>query len=239
MTAHVEPSRNEVWRMFNNIAPHYDAVNRILSAGVDIRWRRAVGRFLPADRPLRLLDVATGTADQLLLLMDRHPNIVEAVGIDLAEIMLEIGRRKIEQKGLSGKITLKTGDALRIPEPPESFDVCTISFGIRNVMNVVGALREMHRVLKPGGRVVVLEFSRPERAWFRACYFFYLKRILPHLGGVLSGDPVAYHYLNRTIQTFPSGEQFCALMREGGFSGATAHPLTFGIATIYVGDKAG
>lgn len=222
--------------MFDRIAPRYDLLNRVLSGGIDVRWRKKIARLLPPGDRLRLLDVATGTADQILFLMDRAPQIAEAVGIDMAEHMLERGREKIARCGEDRPIVLKRGDALAIPEPDASFDVCTISFGIRNVTDVVAGLREMRRVLKPGGRAFVLEFSQPEARWFRAIYFFYLRRILPAIGGWMSGDREAYRYLNVTIETFPSGEAFCALMRQAGFSNVRAIPLTMGIASIYVGD---
>lgn len=235
-TPRTEPSRHEVWRMFDRIAPRYDLLNRVLSGGIDVRWRARIAKLLPPGERLRLLDVATGTADQILLLMDRAPSIVEAVGIDLAENMLELGREKVSRQLPGRAVTLKRGDALAIPEPDASFDVCTISFGIRNVTDVVAALREMRRVLRPGGRAFVLEFSQPEARWFRALYYFYLRHLLPAVGGWLSGDRGAYRYLNVTIESFPSGEAFCELMRRAGFSNVHAVPLTMGIATIYHGD---
>ncbi len=232
-----EPSRAEVWRMFDRIAPRYDLLNRVLSAGRDVAWRKRMARFLPARDSLRLLDVATGTADQILMLMDAAPQVESALGIDMAERMLEVGREKIRARGLERRVSLQRGDALSIPTPDASCDVCTISFGIRNVADVVAGLREMARVLRPGGRALILEFSQPTARWFRPLYFFYLRRILPLVGGWFSGDRAAYRYLNVTIEAFPSGEAFCALMREAGFSGARAVPVSLGIASIYVGDR--
>jgi demethylmenaquinone methyltransferase/2-methoxy-6-polyprenyl-1,4-benzoquinol methylase len=222
--------------MFDRIAPRYDLLNRVLSGGLDVAWRRKMAKMLPDRAPLRLLDVATGTADQILMLIDRAPAIEEAVGIDMAERMLERGRAKVRARGLDRRVRLKIGDAIAIPEPDASFDVCTISFGIRNVTDVVAGLREMRRVLRPGGRAFVLEFSQPEVRWFRAIYYFYLRHILPAIGGWISGDREAYRYLNLTIETFPSGNAFCALMRQAGFEDVRAIPLTMGIASIYVGD---
>lgn len=235
-TASPEPSRHEVWRMFDRIAPRYDLLNRVLSGGLDVAWRRKMARLLPERAPLRLLDVATGTADQILMLMDRAPAITEAIGVDMAEQMLQKGRVKVRERGLEQRIQLKTGDAIAIPEPDASFDVCTISFGIRNVTDVVAALREMRRVLRPGGRAFVLEFSQPTARWFRVLYFFYLRHLLPVIGGWISGDREAYRYLNVTIESFPSGEAFCALMQRAGFADVRAVPLTMGIASIYIGD---
>lgn len=230
-----EPSRREVWRMFDRIAARYDLANRVVSAGCDVAWRRRMARLLPVGESLRLLDIATGTADQILLLMDRVPRILQATGIDLSDKMLEVARAKVRRHGLAARAVLKTGDALAIPEPNASFDVCTIAFGIRNVENVPAALLEMRRVLRPGGRALVLEFSRPV-AWFRPLYSFYLLRILPVLGGWLAGEAQAYRYLGATVKTFPSGEDFCVLMRAAGFVDVRAVPLTLGIATIYRGD---
>lgn len=221
--------------MFDRIAARYDLANRVLSAGCDLAWRRRMARLLPVGESLRLLDIATGTADQILLLMDIVPRIAHATGIDLSEKMLEVGRGKVRRHGLEARAVLKTGDALAIPEPDASFDVCTIAFGIRNVENVPAALREMGRVLRPGGRALVLEFSRPV-AWFRPLHSFYLRRILPALGGWLAGESQAYRYLGTTVRTFASGEDFCALMRAAGLVEVCAVPLTLGIATIYRGD---
>ncbi|MBW7909452.1 MAG: bifunctional demethylmenaquinone methyltransferase/2-methoxy-6-polyprenyl-1,4-benzoquinol methylase UbiE [Kiritimatiellae bacterium] len=231
-----EPSRREVWRMFDRIAPRYDLLNRVLSGRRDVAWRKRMGTLAPDGERLRLLDVATGTADQIFSLMDAVPRIVEATGVDMSEGMLAKGREKVAARGMTSKIELKTGDAIAIPEPTAAYDLCTISFGIRNVVDVVAGLREMRRVLRPGGRALVLEFSQPTSRWFRGLYFFYLRHILPGIGGWFSGDREAYRYLNVTIETFPSGEKFCALMREAGLVNVRAIPLTLGIASIYVGD---
>jgi demethylmenaquinone methyltransferase/2-methoxy-6-polyprenyl-1,4-benzoquinol methylase len=155
----------------------------------------------------------------------------------MSEGMLAVGREKVARLGLSDRVVLKTGDAMSIPEPDTAFDVSTMSFGIRNVLDVTDALREVLRVLKPGGRALILEFSTPESRWFRPMYFFYLRHLLPVIGGMLSGDRTAYRYLNRTIETFPSGKDFCALMERAGFTRVKAIPLTFGIASIYEGDR--
>ncbi len=222
--------------MFDRIAPRYDLLNRMLSFRQDVAWRNRMARYLPPGDQLRLLDVATGTADQIFSLIRREPRITAAVGVDMSEGMLEVGREKVRQRGLTDRIRLRTGDATTIPEPGGIYDAVTISFGIRNVMDVVQALGEMRRVLRPGGRVLVLEFSLPGWAPFRAAYLFYLRHILPILGGILSGDREAYRYLNLTVETFPYGGAFCDLMRKAGLVNVAHHPLTFGIATIYQGD---
>jgi demethylmenaquinone methyltransferase/2-methoxy-6-polyprenyl-1,4-benzoquinol methylase len=232
-----EPSRREVWRMFDRIAPRYDLLNRLLSGGLDVWWRRRVADFLPEGSSLVLLDVATGTADQLLTLMGRDARVVRATGIDMAERMLEIGREKAGRRGWSERVHLQTGDATAIPLDAEQFDATTVSFGIRNVVDVPRALSEMRRVLRPGGRVLILEFSLPSFRPFRAVYLFYLRHVLPWLGGLLSGDREAYRYLNVTIESFPYGEAFCRLMREAGLVNVRANPLSLGIATLYQGDR--
>jgi len=230
-------SQNQVRQMFNRISPHYDLVNRLLSFGTDVSWRRKMAYFLPGHKDQHLLDLATGTADQILTLFDQTDKVRSGIGMDLAEKMLEIGRKKIERRGLSEVITLKVGDATAIPLGDETFDVVTISFGIRNVTHVAKGIGEMYRVLKPGGRVLVLEFSLPRHQLVRGAYLFYLRHILPHVGAWVSGAPLAYRYLNETIETFPYGEAFCNVLRAEGFKAVEAHPLTFGVATIYRGDK--
>lgn len=232
-----EPSRQHVWHMFDRIAPRYDLLNRLLSFRRDVAWRKRMGTLIPSGRDMKLLDIATGTADQILSLMASSPRIVESVGVDMSEGMLDQGRKKIARLGWERRVQLKTGDAMSIPEPEQTFDLATMSFGIRNVLNVTEALREVHRVLKPGGRALILEFSTPENPLFRPLYFFYLRFLLPWIGGLISGDRKAYQYLNRTIETFPSGEEFCAIMRAAGFTAVQATPLTLGIASIYQGDR--
>lgn len=229
-------SRRQVWKMFDRISHRYDLLNRLLSAGQDTRWRARVAAHLPAGPDLRVLDLATGTAD-LLISMFKRRRLSSGVGIDMAEKMLEIGREKLKARDLDHQISLETGDATRIPFEDDSFDAVTISFGIRNVEDVEGCLKEMRRVLQSGGRAIVLEFSLPSNRIVRQGYLFYFRHILPKLGGLISGDQSAYAYLNKTVETFPYGESFCDLMREAGFTAVQQRPLTFGIATIYQGDK--
>lgn len=217
--------------LFNSIASRYDAINRILSFGLDLHWRRALRKHLPLQQNLHLLDVATGTGDQLLaLLPDRR--IASAIGVDIAREMLERGRFKL--KKWSSQVQLQEGDALSLAFGAHTFDAVTISFGIRNVPNPHLALQEMHRVLKPQGRILILEFSMP-RTWRLPFYRLYLRHILPRVGGLLSGNPDAYRYLNRTIESFPSGDAFLAWMRQAGFTNLSAHPMTGGAVTLYVG----
>lgn len=223
--------------MFDRIAPRYDVLNRLLSFRRDVAWRRSMARFLPEREGLDLLDLATGTGDQLLSLLDHSKRIKRVTGVDMAERMLDIGRDKIKARGLQDRVQMRTGDATAIPAADANFDVVTISFGIRNVVDTSRGLAEIYRVLRPGGRALVLEFSTPENPLFRPIYLLYLRHILPLVGGILSGDIKAYKYLNRTIETFPSGDAFCALMRQAGFQATRANPLSLGIATIYQGDK--
>ncbi len=232
-----EVPRNEVWRMFDRIAQRYDLLNRLLSFGRDVVWRKKLAHFLPEGESLQLLDLATGTADVIIFLFQKSPRIFRAVGIDLAERMLEIGQQKIHEHQLDQVVELKVGDATQIPFPDNQFHVVTIAFGIRNVDDVPQSLREMYRVLKPGGRALILEFSLPHASIIRQAYLFYFRNILPRIGGWISGNHYAYQYLNQTVETFPYGESFAGLMIEAGFSRVGFKPLTFGVATIYYGDK--
>lgn len=231
------PSRRDVWRMFDRIAHRYDLANRLLSFGIDRRWRRRLARHLPEGSDLQVLDLATGTADQILDLFARSEAVAEGVGMDLAEQMLARGREKVAARGLSQRVRLETGDACAIPAESTSVDVLTMSFGIRNVLDVPLAFREMLRVLRPGGRALILEFSLPANRVIRRLHLFYLRHLLPRIGGFLAGDVAAYRYLNQTIETFPFGDTFCAWMEKEGFENVQAYPLTFGIATLYTADR--
>ena len=225
--------------MFDRIAPNYDRLNRILSLGIDRGWRRKVAALLPRRDSLEVLDLATGTADQLLALRAARPEVARGVGMDLAEEMLAIGRDKIAESPHADVLTLETGDAMSIPAADASFDAITISFGIRNVADVPTALVDMVRVLRPGGRLLVLEFSLPANPVIRAGHLFYLRHVLPRIGGWVSGDAAAYRYLGETIESFPHGDRFCEVMGEAGLGPVQAVPLTCGIASIYCGDKPG
>ena len=233
----IEPSRHEIWKMFDAISPTYDRVNRIMTFGFDRYWRKAMTRFLPKRSSLRLLDCATGTADQLLSLVKHSKDISQAVGIDLSTEMLEIGRKKAAKSPYSQKITLENGDALALAYPDNSFDCVTMSFGIRNVTDPLKCLKEIYRVLKPGGRILVLESAIPREGMRKKVFLLYFRHIMPRLAGFISKNKVAYRYLNQTTETFPQGESFCSLLKEAGFSDAAAHPLTAGAVSIYRGDK--
>lgn len=239
MALPTETPKRSVWSMFDRIAHRYDLLNRLLSFGRDIAWRKEIARNLPPGNALRVLDLATGTADVLLELGRQPGRIALGVGVDPSSGMLAFGRKKLAESGFSGIRALVRGDAARLGFQSEVFDAITIAFGIRNVDDPVAGLREMCRVLKPGGRALVLEFSLPGNRIFRLIYLLYFRHILPRIGGLISGDAAAYRYLNKTVEVFPYGEAFCRLMREAGFAEAEARPLTFGIATLYVGRKVG
>ena len=234
-----DQSKSTSYEMFNRIAKTYDPVNRLLSFGLDVRWRKRVGQLLPQkEEGIHLLDLATGTADQVLFLCENHPTqIKKAIGMDLSEGMLDIGRVKVKKRNLDAKITLKSGDACALPLEDAHFDAITISFGIRNVPDVPKALREMHRILQPGGKALILEFALPQNAAVRFGHLFYLRHVLPTVGGIISGDRAAYRYLNTSIEAFPYGNDFAKLMTDAGFSQCHVHNLTFGIANIYEGIK--
>ncbi len=223
--------------MFDRIAWRYDFLNRVLSMGIDRGWREQMANMLPPRADLKVLDLATGTADVPLTFAKTNGDIAHITGMDLAEKMLDIGREKIEKKRLTQKIELSTGDAMAIPAEDNAYDAATISFGIRNVPDVLTTLKEMHRVVNPGGYGLILEFSTPDIPGFKQGYMFYLRHVLPQIGAALSGDGYAYRYLNQTIETFPYGQDFCDLMIEAGFTQTEAVPLTGGIATIYRGVK--
>jgi demethylmenaquinone methyltransferase/2-methoxy-6-polyprenyl-1,4-benzoquinol methylase len=223
--------------MFDRIAHRYDLLNRVLSMRQDVAWRKRLAKMLPERDDLRVLDLATGTGDVLLALRAGCPRVRSGVGMDMAGKMLALGKEKFENAGQASALQMVRGDATRVAAADASFDVVTISFGIRNVLDVDAALREMRRVLKPGGRLLVLEFSLPANALLRWGYLLYFRNVLPRIGGLVSGDSHAYRYLNETVESFPHGGTFCELMRNANFSNVKAILLTFGIATIYWGDK--
>jgi len=229
--------KSDSWKMFNSIAGRYDFLNRLLSLGQDVRWRMALRQFLAPYYKQVVLDLATGTADVLIALTKDNPKIHEGIGVDPAVKMLEIGRQKINKLHLEGRLILQQGDAQALPFLDESFDCVTISFGIRNIPDLRLALLEMYRVTKKGGRVLILEFSKPENPILKAGHWLYLQTFVPIVGFLFSGNFKAYTYLNQTIQTFPYGDRFCKILKQMGFVDCYAHPLMGGAATIYVAHK--
>lgn len=223
--------------MFDSIAPRYDLLNRLLSLGIDRRWRRfAVKQIKYADGG-RILDVATGTADVALQIAATTPDSVTITGVDFSPQMVELGREKVGMSPFSGRISLQVAPCEAIPFAENSFDSATIAFGIRNVVDRLCGLQEILRVLKPGGRIVILEFSNPRSKLFKTAYNFYFLKILPLIGGLVSNFS-AYKYLPDSVLEFPSQEEFKKIMSEAGFKAVTHTDLTFGIATVYTGDKA-
>jgi len=224
-----------VRRLFDSIAYRYDLLNHLLSGGVDFYWRRTAIETLASRKPKRILDVATGTADFAIAALRLHPE--EVVGVDISGTMLEFGRRKLAARNLSDKIRLEIGEAEHLEFPDNHFDAAIVAFGARNFENLEGGLAEMRRVLKMRGTLVVLEFSRPRVFPFKQLYFFYFLNILPLVGRIVSRDKEAYRYLPDTVLQFPDGEKFLDILRKIGFSSVNQRSLTFGIATIYWGEK--
>ena len=233
---HLEGSKKEQVRsMFNNIARRYDFLNNVLSFGIDKYWRRRAIRELKKENPKQLLDMATGTGDFAIACLKLNPDHI--IGIDLSPGMLEFGRQKLNAKSLQHKIELVEGDSEQIHFGDNYFDAATVAFGVRNFENLAQGLKELHRVIKPNGVLVVLEFSQPGNPLFSAIYSFYFKNILPLIGKLFSKDFAAYNYLYESVQAFPYGEQFKQVMLDSGFSNTKIIPLTLGICTIYVGRK--
>lgn len=230
------PSRTDVHQMFDRISQRYDLLNRILSMGMDLHWRRAAVRELDSQQHLRVLDLACGTGDIALAAADAAPQR-SVIGVDRAGEMLALAQHKINERASHSRISLIQGDGMRIPAATSSIDATTIAFGIRNMPDTVACLREMQRILRDGGKIVILEFSLPSNKLFRALHLFYLRRIVPLIGSALSGDSYAYSYLNKTIETYPCGEEFCLLLKSAGFDRIVFRPLTLGIVTIYTGFK--
>lgn len=228
--------KGQVSTMFNRIAPYYDLLNRLLSLGIDTRWRKRAIRELAADRPALVLDVATGTADVALETAGRlRPEKI--IGVDISAEMLEIGRRKIKKRGLDTVIELQEGDSENLPFPNNTFDAITVAFGVRNFENLEMGLAEMLRVLKPEGKLVVLEFSQPSSFPFKQVFHAYFRHILPLIGRVTSRDPRAYRYLYESVQAFPNGGDFIDILTKTGYKSNQCIPLTFGICSIYTGQK--
>lgn len=225
------PSREQVWKMFDQISLTYDRTNRIISFGMDQRWRSRVASFLPPQKNLKILDLATGTGDQALALIKSQASIGSIIGIDLSQEMVEIAKNKIPTK-----MEFLIADAEKPPFPSATFDATTFSFGIRNVSNPLQSLKEIHRVLKPKGRALILEFSLPPQP-IRTFFLFYLRHILPFVAGLISKNRNAYQYLNKTIEHFPSGKEFLLLMKEAGFERLKQVPMNLGSVSLYIGEK--
>ena len=231
-----QTKKEEVREMFDHLAPKSDLLNHTLSLSIDRVWRRRVVGEVRRAKPGRILDVATGTGD-LAIAMARRIRDVQVLGVDLSEQMLAVARRKIEARGLDGRIVLDRGDAERLAVADASVDVATVAFGVRNFGDLGAGLRELARTIKPGGKVVILEFSRPRNRVFRALYEFYSYKILPRIGGLVSRDKRAYEYLPASVGEFPAPEEFMAMMARAGFRNCRARSQSFGIAQIYIGER--
>ena len=228
------PEKDAVRSMFDRIAPRYDLLNHLLSAGVDRRWRRAAVDFLALPGPLRLLDLCTGTADLLVEALGRDVRH-RGVGLDLSGEMLRRAAGKLARRGLQARASLAAADAERLPIGDARFDGALVAFGIRNVGDAAAALGELRRVLRPGGRLVVLEFGSPG-GLPGALYRLYFEHVLPRVGRFVSGDGGAYAYLPRSVARFPGPDGFCALMERAGFAAVTRRRLTLGIAWLFRGE---
>lgn len=228
--------KQQVSKMFNNISGKYDFLNHFLSAGIDRSWRKKAIQELKDVKPKIILDVATGTGD-LALEAQKQLNPTKIIGIDIAVKMLDIGRKKIDRKGLNEIITLDEGDSENLPFEDNYFDAIIVAFGVRNFANVENGLKEMIRVLKPEGKCVILEFSKPKVFPVKQLYSFYFSTILPGIGKMTSKDKKAYSYLYESVQAFPEGKDFEQLLIKLGLNNTKCEALTMGICSIYTGTK--
>jgi len=230
------PKKEQVALMFDNISPHYDFLNHFLSLGIDIRWRKKAIRLLREYRPSMILDIATGTGDFAIEALKLNPDKV--TGIDISEGMLEKGREKLRRLGYDEKIELLYGDSENLQFKDNKFDAIIVAFGVRNFQDLDKGLAEMFRVLNSGGAAVILEFSKPRVFPFKQVYEFYFKNVLPFIGNKISKDHSAYTYLPESVKAFPERDNFIHLLQKAGFTKTRCLPLTFGISSVYLAEKA-
>ncbi|MEI7500429.1 MAG: bifunctional demethylmenaquinone methyltransferase/2-methoxy-6-polyprenyl-1,4-benzoquinol methylase UbiE [Bacteroidota bacterium] len=231
-----EPTKKEIVRvMFNDISPKYDFLNHFLSFGIDRTWRKKLVQLLGVRKPKTILDIATGTGDLAIAIASLNPQKI--VGIDLSEKMLEIGRQKLIVKGLDELITLSRADAEMIPFSDNSFEAITVAFGVRNFENLELGLREMRRVLRPGGVMLILEFSHPSSFPMKQLYAIYSRLFIPLMGRLISGNTRAYSYLPESVAAFPSGKKFLNILESLGLKNTKLIKLSMGIASIYISEK--
>ena len=223
-------------RMFDRIAPHYDSLNMFLSAGMDRRWRKTAISMLDIPAHANVLDVATGTGD-LAFEIARQYTDASINGLDIAENMLAVARKKSAKRGLGDRVKFTLGDSENLPFEDESFHNVSVAFGVRNFGNLNKGMGEIMRVMKPGGRLVVLEFTKPRSFPFKQFFQLYFKHILPFVGSFGSGDKRAYHYLYESVQAFPDYDRFTAVLTKEGFKNATYKVLSLGICAIYLAEK--
>ncbi|CAM1351529.1 bifunctional demethylmenaquinone methyltransferase/2-methoxy-6-polyprenyl-1,4-benzoquinol methylase UbiE [Tenacibaculum insulae] len=227
--------KEQVAKMFDNISEDYDGLNRVISLGIDVSWRKKVVKLVGENNPQQILDIATGTGDLALMMAKLNPKKI--TGLDISAGMLEVGKQKIAKANLSEKIEMIVGDSENMPFNDNTFDAITVSFGVRNFENLDKGLTEILRVLKPGGKFVVLETSNPTKFPFKQGYKFYTNFILPVIGKIFSKDKVAYSYLSESANSFPFGEAFNNILQKNGFKSAKNLPVTFGVASIYTALK--
>ena len=227
--------KEQVARMFDNISANYDGLNRVISFGIDISWRKKVVQLVSKNNPKQILDIATGTGDLAIMMSQLNPDKI--IGLDISAGMLDVGKRKIANVNLSDKIAMVVGDSENMPFDDNTFDAITVSFGVRNFANLDKGLTEIKRVLKPGGTFVILETSNPTKFPFKQGYKFYTTYILPFIGKIFSRDKAAYSYLCESANIFPFGEAFNNILQKNGFINTEYRPVTFGVATIYSATK--
>ncbi|HZJ58817.1 MAG TPA: bifunctional demethylmenaquinone methyltransferase/2-methoxy-6-polyprenyl-1,4-benzoquinol methylase UbiE [Chitinophagaceae bacterium] len=228
--------KEQVAEMFDRVANRYDVMNRLLSAGIDIKWRKKAILQLKNDKPKQILDVATGTCD-MAIISYKLLRPEKITGIDISGEMLKVGRKKIEKEGLTSVIELQTGDSETINFADNSFDAVTVAFGVRNFENLESGLKEMLRVLKPGGKLIVLEFSRPRTRIFRSLYNLYMSIVAPEVARWIARNKKAYQYLNQSANLFPERQNFVEILNRTGYSNTSFKPLSAGICCIYIGEK--
>ncbi|WP_370476973.1 bifunctional demethylmenaquinone methyltransferase/2-methoxy-6-polyprenyl-1,4-benzoquinol methylase UbiE [Tamlana flava] len=227
--------KEQVTKMFDTISGDYDGLNRVISFGIDIKWRKKVVNIIAESNPQTILDIATGTGDLAINLAETNANKI--VGLDISSGMLAIGKQKVQKKGLESKIEMVLGDSEKMPFEDNTFDAITVAFGVRNFENLENGLKEIYRVLKPNGTFVILETSVPTKTPYKQGYKFYTKNVLPLIGKVFSKDRSAYKYLSESASVFPYGEALNNILRKIGFISVEDFPQTFGVATIYKSSK--
>ncbi|MEQ8904762.1 bifunctional demethylmenaquinone methyltransferase/2-methoxy-6-polyprenyl-1,4-benzoquinol methylase UbiE [Ekhidna sp.] len=230
-----DAKKKQVAEMFDSISGKYDFLNHFLSLGIDIRWRKKAIKMLRDLKPKQILDIATGTGDFAIESLKLNPEKV--IGVDISEGMLNVGRKKMKNKGYSEIIDMQSGDSENLHFEDNTFDAVIVAFGVRNFENLEKGLSEMNRVLRPGGRAVILEFSKPTVFPFKQLYNFYFRWILPKIGKVVSKDNAAYTYLPESVNEFPFGDNFLKILDKTGYKNTKCKPLTLGISSIYVGEK--
>lgn len=227
--------KQQVTKMFDTISKEYDGLNRVISFGIDIKWRNKVVALVKETKPGTILDIATGTGDLAINLT--KTNAKKIIGLDISEGMLEVGRKKIANKKLEESITMLVGDSENLPFENDTFDAITVAFGIRNFENLEKGLSEILRVLKPNGIFAILETSVPSKTPYKQGYKFYTKYVLPSIGKLFSKDQMAYSYLSESASVFPHGETLNNILRKIGFINVNNRPQTFGVASIYTASK--